>query len=378
MECLVSDLHDHPQNEFFFDPMEGQKRVEFIESIKVSGVIEPLIITQDNIIVSGHQRKAACEELGIESVPCVVRQYEDRDGISKEQWIIKDLIDTNVQQRGAVGGSELKAIRRVDALRGIYHVQHGGSRSAACSKMSNRHLAPTMKLGDVCVEAGVTLPTYNRYKQIATLPEEIQQMLDEGKLCASLAADIARRLTLDEQELLVSNLPIAEKISSKIAEPLIAEIERLRADNAFFQSDEDAASRKIDEIDLAAKKIREENERIKAGRGTDTEIALREERDAAIRQAASLESKAGIIEADLKRQKEMRAIDIEVGRVAECQVINLCNLILSTITPLSELPTSVFFRIGDKVRQDIATIIANSINGLEEIQTLLVTIPGEE
>ena len=130
MEMLVSDLIDHPQNEYFFDQMEGQKRAEFLESINTSGIIEPLIITQDNVIVSGHQRKAACIELGIEKVPCVVRYYDDHDGITKDEWITKDLIDTNVQQRGAIGGSALKAIRRVDALRDIYKLRRGGDRKS--------------------------------------------------------------------------------------------------------------------------------------------------------------------------------------------------------------------------------------------------------
>lgn len=371
MDCLVSDLHDHPQNAFFFDPMEGQKWDEFLESIKESGVIEPLIITQDNVIVSGHQRKAACLELGIQTVPCVVRQYEDHDDITKDEWIIKDLIDTNVQQRGAIGGSELKAIRRVDALRGIYKLKHGGNRSTK-SKCAERALAQQPpSIDEICAEAGSTRRAYSHYRCLQDMPEEMLSLLDVGELTVTVAADIARRLSPEEQEILFSMLPASQKITSKIIEPMVEEIEKLRADNAFFMSDEDATSRRIDEVDLEAKAIRDENERIKSGRGTDAEIDLRRERDEARSFAAQLEEKNRIIEASLKRQKALRIADSELGRTAEQQVFNLCNLILTTATPLAELPTSVFFKLSAESRRELVDIITRSIDGLDEIRNLL-------
>ena len=118
MQALkVQDLKPHPKNEYFFDDMTGQKYEEFRESIRTSGVIEPLIVTQDMVIVSGHQRRRGCIDEGIETVMCDVRYYADKDGRSKEDWILKDLIETNVRQRGEIGGSELKAIHGVEEMR---------------------------------------------------------------------------------------------------------------------------------------------------------------------------------------------------------------------------------------------------------------------
>lgn len=73
--------------------MEGESGKSFLESVRTSGVIEPIICTQDKVIVSGHQRVKACEELGIEEVDCEVRIYENEDKV------IKDLLETNVRQR---------------------------------------------------------------------------------------------------------------------------------------------------------------------------------------------------------------------------------------------------------------------------------------
>ena len=67
----INELKPHPRNNEFFDDLTGEKWNEFLESIKSRGVIEPIVTTQDNVIVSGHQRVRACKELGISQIRCV-------------------------------------------------------------------------------------------------------------------------------------------------------------------------------------------------------------------------------------------------------------------------------------------------------------------
>ena len=57
------------------------ERIKFLESIKSRGVIEPIVITLDKVIVSGHQRVRACKELGIDTVMCDVHTYNNEDDI---------------------------------------------------------------------------------------------------------------------------------------------------------------------------------------------------------------------------------------------------------------------------------------------------------
>ena len=52
----VDELIPHKKNGYFFDDIEGEPWIAFLESIETSGVIEPIIATQDKVIVSGHQR----------------------------------------------------------------------------------------------------------------------------------------------------------------------------------------------------------------------------------------------------------------------------------------------------------------------------------
>ena len=51
----INELKAHPRNNEFFDDMTGDAWEAFKESIKTSGIVEPIVVTQDMIIVSGHQ-----------------------------------------------------------------------------------------------------------------------------------------------------------------------------------------------------------------------------------------------------------------------------------------------------------------------------------
>src|SRR5262249_55837155 len=44
--------------------------VSLAKSIRDLGLKEPLVITDDNVILSGHRRFAACQQAGLEVIPC--------------------------------------------------------------------------------------------------------------------------------------------------------------------------------------------------------------------------------------------------------------------------------------------------------------------
>ena len=79
----------------------------------------------NKVIVSGHQRVRACKELGITEILAEVRVYDNEDKI------IKDLLETNVRQRGNIGGSSVKLGRRIRELERIYGIHNGGNDKVA-------------------------------------------------------------------------------------------------------------------------------------------------------------------------------------------------------------------------------------------------------
>ena len=203
----IEDLKPHKRNSEFFDDMTGEKWQEFLDSIKTSGVIEPIVVTQDKVIVSGHQRVRACKELGIKEILAEVRVYEDEDKI------IKDLLETNIRQRGDIGGSSIKLGRRIKELERIYEIQHGGDRS----KSSNGTFGTNqMTQQELAKKLGIDLNTLKRAKSLANLSPEIQQLIEQGNISASTAARvIGSKLSKEEQTKFVSMINGDKKYTQK-------------------------------------------------------------------------------------------------------------------------------------------------------------------
>src|SRR3990170_6505789 len=69
MEIKVSLLSPHPQNSILYDSPSGVEWDAFLSSIKENGILEPLLVNPQNIIISGHRRWQAAVEIGLELVP---------------------------------------------------------------------------------------------------------------------------------------------------------------------------------------------------------------------------------------------------------------------------------------------------------------------
>lgn len=210
----VADLIPHSRNTEFFDDMSGEKWSDFLESVKTSGVIEPIVVTQDKVIVSGHQRVRACKELGIEEILAEVRIYDD------EQKIVKDLIETNVRQRGMIPGSDRQIAARVNALKEVYGVTNGRPKksSANCT------------LENIAAKAGTTVDTYKKASVVCSTIPEVQELLETGIVSSKTVRNLIAKLSEEEQETLVKSLPQTEKITEKQMEKYISEIKRLEGE----------------------------------------------------------------------------------------------------------------------------------------------------
>ena len=161
----INELKPHPRNNEFFDDMSGEKWKEFIESIKTRGVIEPIVITPDKEIVSGHQRVRACKELGIKMVMCDVHTYNSEDEI------LQDLLETNIRQRGDVGGSAKKVGLRINELERIYGVEHGGDRK------SNTNNSVLISQTDIANKLGISVDTLQNYKKLTEMIPELEELV---------------------------------------------------------------------------------------------------------------------------------------------------------------------------------------------------------
>lgn len=120
-----ASLREHPRNQEFFDDISGSKWDEFKTSIAQIGIMNPLIVTEDNTVISGWQRTRAALELGLETVPCIVRDFEDEDEI------LRCLIETNIRQRGRIDSNHFKQAAIIKEMERLHHIGiNGGNRKA--------------------------------------------------------------------------------------------------------------------------------------------------------------------------------------------------------------------------------------------------------
>ena len=206
MFSKVKDLKPHPRNKEFFDDMSGDKWNEFLESIKTSGIIEPIVITQNNVVVSGHQRLRAAKELKLETVPTIMKTYYSEDEI------LKDLLETNVRQRGSINTSSVKSAVIISTLEKIYKGDKSGS-----TPNNQKELADKL---------GVSLRTLQYIKQLDKLPDELKLILEDGKITSSTGLKIMEKLSEEEQKLVINMIQSSDKdkITSKEINKYVEEL----------------------------------------------------------------------------------------------------------------------------------------------------------
>lgn len=76
VDMAVKDIRPYANN-----PRDNKLAIEKVaESIKAYGFQQPIVVDRDGVIIVGHTRYAAAQELGLETVPCIVA-----DGLTDKQ-----------------------------------------------------------------------------------------------------------------------------------------------------------------------------------------------------------------------------------------------------------------------------------------------------
>lgn len=250
----TNELKPHPRNNEFFDDMSGEKWKEFIESIKTRGVIEPIVITPDKVVVSGHQRVRACKELGIKTVMCDVHTYNNDDEI------LQDLLETNIRQRGDVGGSAKKVGLRIKELERIYGIKNGGSgyygnQHNKNEELGNNFVAPKTEK-DLANEIGLDVRTLQNYKKLTEMIPELEELVDTGITTPTTALAIMRNLSEEEQLEMISSLDTTKKITQKQVQQYIDKIKQLENDNPKVKELETQISELKTEKNILERKVK--------------------------------------------------------------------------------------------------------------------------
>lgn len=264
------DLKPHPRNGEFFDDMDGQKWKDFLQSVRTSGIIEPIIVTQDLVIVSGHQRVRAAKAIGILKIAVEVRHYADDDKV------LKDLIETNIMQRGLGNTNPVKLAKCIAELERILGIRHGNNQHTE----RNGHNVESKTQADLAEELKMSQKQLSRYKKLLDLVPELQTAVEEGKISATNASAILAKLPESEQKAIAEQIvgsdgkvskqelefyknrvkelsdqnkalsdkkpEVVEKVVEKVVETVPSDYENLKRDNArLFKEKQELANKNV-------------------------------------------------------------------------------------------------------------------------------------
>lgn len=185
-----------------FKKRDGMEKEELKESIKENGLLEPIIVRSFSAgtyeIISGHRRVEVCRELGIQTVPTIVRE------MSKDEAVIA-MVDSNLQREHLLPSEKAFAYKmKLEALK------HQGKTYGQVVHKSRDSISDN--------ESGRQV---QRYIRLTHLIPELLKLVDEERIAFTPAVELSY-LPENEQKML------AEEIEYTDATPSLSQAQRLR------------------------------------------------------------------------------------------------------------------------------------------------------
>ena len=217
----IADLHPFPDNPFRV--VEDEMLMELAESIKEFGIVTPIITRpmEDGNgyeVIAGQRRVRACELAGIDTVPAFVLPL-DRDRA------IITLVDSNIQRENILPSERAFAYKmKLEVMK----------RQGFRTDLTSSQLGTKLRTDDIVAQGfGVGKTTVQRFIRLTELIPPILQMVDEGKIALTPAAELSF-LKKDEQE----NLLIT--MESEEATPSLSQVQRMKSLSQSGRLDMDA------------------------------------------------------------------------------------------------------------------------------------------
>lgn len=177
----------HPFKNHPFKILNNEEMERMIESIRKVGTITPALARPlpdgGYELISGHRRLAACQVLGIETMPVIVREMSDDEAVIA-------MVDANLQRETILPSEKAFAYKmKRDAL------NHQG----ITSPQVGEKLLTAEKIG---LEGGDSRNQVLRYIRLTYLIPELLSMVDDNKIAFNPAVEISY-LDRDEQLILL-------------------------------------------------------------------------------------------------------------------------------------------------------------------------------
>lgn len=182
----------HPFKEHPFKIQSGEEMDRMIESIRKYGTLTPGLARPSPEggyeLVSGHRRLAACQALGLPTMPVIVRDMTDDEAVIA-------MVDANLQRETILPSEKAFAYKmKLDALK------HQG---VASRQLGEKLLSVTQVSND----SNDSERQVQRYIRLTYLHPELLSRVDDGKIAFSPAVELSF-LTMDEQAILIDAMDL--------------------------------------------------------------------------------------------------------------------------------------------------------------------------
>ena len=189
-EIPLNELHPFRDHPFKIQNDEEMKRL--IESIQKFGTLTPALARSlpegGYELISGHRRLAACQVLGIETMPVIIRNMTDDEAVIA-------MVDANLQREQILPSEKAFAYKmKLDAIK------HQGVTSAQVGQK-------LLSVEKVAEDAGESRNQIKRYIRLTYLIPELLSMVDDGKIAFNPAVEISY-LDQSEQRVLLNAMEL--------------------------------------------------------------------------------------------------------------------------------------------------------------------------
>ena len=181
----IRGFKDHP-----FKVIDDDKMHELVESVMMNGVLTPVIVrpVEDGFyeMISGHRRLFAVNQIGLEKIPAIVKEYSDDEAVLA-------MVDSNLQREEILPSEKAFAYKmRYEAMK------RQGKRNDLTSSQLGKKLWADEKLA---ADVGESRNQVHRFLRLAELIPSILDLVDRKVLAIVTAVEISY-LSPEVQEML--------------------------------------------------------------------------------------------------------------------------------------------------------------------------------
>jgi len=181
---LIDGFEGHP-----FSVKDDEDMQNLVKSVSENGVLVPCLARQNGEryeLISGHRRKAACELLGIATLPIIIKD------MTREEAIIT-MVDSNIQREHILPSEKAFAYKmKMDALKAQ------GKRTDLTSSQVGTKLRTDEQIAE---SSGDSRNQVQRYIRLTHLNKQLLDMVDEGRIAFTPAVELSYLNEIEQQDL---------------------------------------------------------------------------------------------------------------------------------------------------------------------------------